>query len=67
MKTYLAPKFLIQRDPERCIRCQVCVNQCTFDTHYYDTEDDEAGNKDQEEQTYPQNKPKGKVYILLKN
>ncbi|MFC2071100.1 glutamate synthase-related protein [Chloroflexota bacterium] len=42
MKTYLAPKFLIQRDPERCIQCQVCVNQCTFDTHYYDAEDDEV-------------------------
>ena len=45
MKTYLAPKFLIQRDPERCIQCQVCVNQCTFDTHYYDAEDDEVNSR----------------------
>ncbi|MFC1978026.1 glutamate synthase-related protein [Chloroflexota bacterium] len=45
MKTYLAPKFLIQRDPERCIQCQVCVNQCTFDTHYYDAEDDEVRSR----------------------
>ena len=41
MKTYLPPKFLIERDPERCIKCEVCVNQCSFDNHYYDAEDDE--------------------------
>ncbi|MFC1870396.1 glutamate synthase-related protein [Chloroflexota bacterium] len=45
MKTYLAPKFLIQRDTERCIQCQVCVNQCTFDTHYYDAEDNEVRSR----------------------
>jgi glutamate synthase domain-containing protein 2 len=42
MKTYLPARFLIERDPERCIQCQVCVNQCTYDTHYYDAEDDEV-------------------------
>jgi NAD-dependent dihydropyrimidine dehydrogenase PreA subunit len=36
MKTYLPSKFLVERDPERCIQCQVCVNQCTFDANYYD-------------------------------
>jgi glutamate synthase domain-containing protein 2 len=41
MKTYLPPKFLVERDPERCIKCEVCVNQCSFDNHYYDAEDDE--------------------------
>ena len=40
MKTYLPPKFIVERDSERCIQCQVCVNQCSFDTHYYDAEDD---------------------------
>lgn len=45
MKTYLPPKFLVERDMERCIRCEVCVNQCTFDTHYYDSEDDEMKNR----------------------
>ena len=40
MKTYLPAKFIVERDSERCIQCQVCVNQCTFDTHYYDAEDD---------------------------
>jgi glutamate synthase domain-containing protein 2 len=40
VKTYLPPKFIVERDSERCIQCQVCVNQCSFDTHYYDAEDD---------------------------
>jgi glutamate synthase domain-containing protein 2 len=47
MKTYLASKFMIKRDLERCIRCQVCVNQCTFDAHYYDAEDDEVISREE--------------------
>jgi glutamate synthase domain-containing protein 2 len=47
MKTYLSPKFLVERDPERCIQCQVCVNQCTFDAHYYDAEDDEVRSREE--------------------
>ena len=47
MKTYIAPKFLIRRDPERCIQCQVCVNQCTFDAHYYDAEDNEVRSREE--------------------
>jgi glutamate synthase domain-containing protein 2 len=45
MKTYLAPKFLIERDQDRCINCKVCVNQCTFDAQYYDAEDDEVKSR----------------------
>jgi len=41
MKTYLPPKFIVERDDSRCIRCEVCVNQCSFDVHSYDIEDDE--------------------------
>jgi len=47
VKTYIAPKFLIRRDPERCIQCQVCVNQCTFDAHYYGAEDDEVRSREE--------------------
>ncbi len=47
MKTYLPSKFLIERDPERCIQCQVCVNQCSFDTYYYDAEDDEVRSREE--------------------
>jgi glutamate synthase domain-containing protein 2 len=45
MKTYLAPKFLVKRDPDLCINCKVCVNQCTFDAQYYDPEDDEVKSR----------------------
>lgn len=38
MKTYVIPEYLVERDPKRCIRCKACVNQCTYDTHYYDSE-----------------------------
>ncbi len=47
MKTYLSPTFLVERDPERCIQCKVCVNQCTFDAHHYDAEDDEMGSREE--------------------
>jgi glutamate synthase domain-containing protein 2 len=30
----------VERDEERCIQCEVCVNQCSFENHYYDAEDD---------------------------
>ena len=40
MKTYVIPEYLVERDEKRCIRCKVCVNQCTYDTHFYDQETD---------------------------
>ncbi len=46
MKTYLPSKFLVDRDQTRCIQCQVCVNQCSFDVHYYDPEDDEVRSRE---------------------
>jgi glutamate synthase domain-containing protein 2 len=47
MKTYLLPEYLVERDQERCIRCKVCVNQCTYETHSYDEEDDVIRSKDE--------------------
>jgi len=46
MKSYVIPEYLVDRDPRRCIRCKVCVNQCTYDTHYYDADTDTIGTKD---------------------
>ena len=40
MKSYVYPEYIIERDQDRCIRCKVCVNQCSYETHYYDEEDD---------------------------
>lgn len=36
----LTPEFRIERNPERCIACQVCVRQCANDIHAYDVEED---------------------------
>jgi glutamate synthase domain-containing protein 2 len=47
VKTYLPPKFIVERDDSRCIRCEVCVNQCTFDVHSYDIEDDELKSREE--------------------
>ena len=47
MKTYLPTRFIVERDPERCIQCQVCVNQCTFDVHSYDAGDDVMRSRDE--------------------
>ncbi len=38
--SYLEPEFLVERNMERCIRCQVCVRQCAFEVHTYDEASD---------------------------
>jgi glutamate synthase domain-containing protein 2 len=38
--SFLTPEFIIERNDERCIRCQVCVRQCANLAHTYDTEED---------------------------
>ena len=40
MKSYVLPEYIVERNNDRCIRCKVCVNQCSYETHYYDEEDD---------------------------
>jgi glutamate synthase domain-containing protein 2 len=47
MKSFMLPEFSVQRDYERCISCQVCVNQCTYDVHYYDEEDDQVKSREE--------------------
>ena len=39
MKSYTASRFRVARDESRCIQCQVCVRQCGFNVHRYDSED----------------------------
>jgi glutamate synthase domain-containing protein 2 len=47
MKTYMPSKFIVERDSARCIQCQVCVNQCSFDVNYYDAADGEVRSREQ--------------------
>ncbi|RJS73119.1 MAG: 4Fe-4S dicluster domain-containing protein [Candidatus Syntrophoarchaeum sp. WYZ-LMO15] len=39
-------EFVVERDDEKCIRCEVCVRQCSFDVHTYDPEYDEIVTDD---------------------
>lgn len=41
-KRLVQPEFEIQRDPDRCISCQVCVRQCANLAHTYDPETDKV-------------------------
>ncbi|MCX8151138.1 MAG: glutamate synthase-related protein [Candidatus Bathyarchaeota archaeon] len=47
MKSYLPVDFIVERDESKCIRCKVCVNQCTYETHNYDAQDDVIRSKDE--------------------
>ncbi len=47
MKTFLPTKYIVERNPYRCVQCQVCVRQCSFGTHYYDAEEDEVRSWDE--------------------
>jgi len=37
-KRLVQAEFNVERDPERCIQCQVCVRQCSNQVHAYDAE-----------------------------
>ncbi len=34
--------FEVDRDKDKCIQCQVCVRQCSYNVHTYDAADDEV-------------------------
>ena len=40
------PKFLIERNKDRCIDCRVCVNQCANEAHSWDEEDERVSSTD---------------------
>ena len=45
---FFAPaQFLIERDDARCIRCLVCVHECSFEVHVHDPERDEVWSRDE--------------------
>lgn len=39
------PQFYVRRDQSRCIRCLVCVRQCSWDCTFYDAARNEVYNK----------------------
>jgi glutamate synthase domain-containing protein 2 len=44
-KWLVQPDFIVERNMNRCIQCQVCVRQCANDVHEYDA-DEECVNSD---------------------
>jgi glutamate synthase domain-containing protein 2 len=47
MKSYVEPEFIIERDNEKCTRCKVCIEQCTYGVHYYDPKNDIVRSRDE--------------------
>jgi len=39
-KWLVQPEFAVERDPDKCIQCQVCVRQCANDVHTYDPQEE---------------------------
>lgn len=44
---FSTPEFLIERDRNRCIDCQVCVRQCANEAHSFDEEEQKVVSKDE--------------------
>ncbi len=40
MKTLYEADFIVIRDETKCIRCKVCVNQCSYKVHEYNDKED---------------------------
>jgi len=47
MKSYLEPEYVVDRDDDRCTRCKACVDQCTYEAHYYNPEDGRVYSRDE--------------------
>lgn len=43
---YATPAFLIERNQDRCIDCQVCVRQCANEAHKWDAEEERVYSDD---------------------
>ncbi len=47
MKTYLPAEFKVMIEDERCIRCQTCVKQCSFDALSFNDHADKVRVRDE--------------------
>ena len=46
MRSFVPEQFKVEIDREKCIRCQVCVKQCSFDALSFDDEDNRVYSND---------------------
>ncbi len=44
--SFVTPNFLIERNRDRCINCQVCVRQCANEAHIWDAEEERVISDD---------------------
>ena len=44
--SYQTPEFIVERNRERCIDCQVCVRQCANKVHSFDEEEQKVVSDD---------------------
>ena len=42
------PEFLIERDKDRCIDCEVCARQCSNEAHFYDQDLEQMRARDED-------------------
>ncbi|MEW6381228.1 MAG: glutamate synthase-related protein [bacterium] len=43
----IVPDFIVERDKDKCITCQVCCRMCSNDAHVYDRQADEVNTASQ--------------------
>jgi glutamate synthase domain-containing protein 2 len=41
------PEYLVERDPNRCTECKICIDQCTYGVHYYSPRDEFIRSRDE--------------------
>ncbi|MHB1419627.1 MAG: glutamate synthase-related protein [Bacillota bacterium] len=44
----MTPNYIIERNRDRCIDCQVCVRQCANEVHYFDEEEQKVCSDEME-------------------
>ncbi|MFW6457610.1 MAG: glutamate synthase-related protein [Planctomycetota bacterium] len=47
-KWLIDPDFVIERDSDRCIECEVCARQCSNEVHEYDEDNDQMQSDNSE-------------------
>ncbi|MEM3055134.1 MAG: glutamate synthase-related protein [Candidatus Bathyarchaeia archaeon] len=47
MKTHILPEYIIERNNVRCNKCKICIEQCTYQVHYYNDKEDAICSRDE--------------------
>ena len=47
MKEYIYPEYEIKRDLDKCVKCMICMKECSNKVHYYDEKKNLLLSKDE--------------------